>query len=137
MHFTPPALDREFVLTVSRSSGKGGQSVNKTATRVQLMFCIPASLLLTETEKAILLDKLAGKLTAEGEVQVSAQTERTQLGNREAATKKMYALLNRCFVVRKKRKPTKPGAAVKEKRLQSKKRKGQRKADRKVRFSED
>ncbi|MFA7379979.1 MAG: alternative ribosome rescue aminoacyl-tRNA hydrolase ArfB [Bacteroidia bacterium] len=121
MHFKPPFLDKEFRLSASRSGGKGGQNVNKLSTKVMLEFNIAASLLLTEKEKEILTEKLFARLNKEGDVQVVAQTERTQMGNRLLAVKKMYALLNKCFVENKKRKATSPSKGSKERRLQSKK----------------
>ncbi|MBX7205974.1 MAG: aminoacyl-tRNA hydrolase [Bacteroidia bacterium] len=130
MHFIPPFLDSEFSVKTSRSSGKGGQHVNKTSTKVLLGFSVHDSLLLTADEKTILLEKLAHKLTNNGLLQVVAQAERSQLGNREIAVKKMYALLNKCFVVRKKRKATKPTKTATEKRLTAKKRRGLHKKER-------
>lgn len=121
MHFKPPFLDKEFRLSASRSGGKGGQNVNKLSTKVMLEFNIAASLLLTEKEKEILTEKLFARLNKEGDVQVVAQTERTQMGNRLSALKKMYALLNKCFAEKKKRKATSPSKSSKERRLQNKK----------------
>lgn len=122
MHFKPPYLITEFVFKTSRSGGKGGQNVNKVSTKVLLEFSIVDSSLLTEKEKTILLEKLSDRLTKDGVLQIVAQEERSQLGNKEVALKKMYAALNRCFIVRKKRKATKPSKTSVEKRLQSKKR---------------
>lgn len=121
MHFKPPFLDKEFRLSASRSGGKGGQNVNKLSTKVMLEFNIAASLLLTEKEKEILTEKLFARLNKEGDVQVVAQTERTQMGNRLSALKKMYALLNKCFAEKKKRKATSPSKSSRERRLQNKK----------------
>lgn len=106
----------------SRSGGAGGQNVNKVSTKVQIDFSIVDSALLNKEEKELLLQKLEGKLTNEGVLQMVSQTERTQLGNKEVALKKMYHTINKCFVVKKKRKATKPSKSSIEKRLQSKKR---------------
>lgn len=122
MHFKPPYLLSEFVFKTSRSSGKGGQNVNKVSSKVQINFSIVDSFLLNEEEKQLLLEKLEGKLTSDGVLQVVAQEDRTQLGNKEIALAKLYRILNNCFVVRKKRKATKPTKASKTKRLDSKKR---------------
>jgi ribosome-associated protein len=130
MHFKPPYLLTEFVFKTSRSGGKGGQNVNKVSTKVQINFSIRDSYLLTEEEKGILMEKLEGKLTNEGILQIIAQEDRTQLGNKEIALKKMYQVLNNCFVIRKKRKATRPTKASKIKRLDSKKLTGERKKSR-------
>ena len=132
MHFKPPYLDSEFIIKTSRSGGKGGQNVNKVSSKVLLEFPVSVSRILTNEEKNVLLEKLATKLTNEGVLQIVCQTERSQLGNKEIALKKMYNTLNRCFVVRKKRKPTKPSKASVEARLESKKRNAEVKKLRKV-----
>ncbi len=121
-HFVAPFLNKEFTVKTSRSGGSGGQNVNKVATKVLLEFNIIHSQILTEVERAILLQKLADKLTLDGVMQVVAQAERSQLANKEIAFKKMYQLLNKCFVVRKKRRATKPTKSSVKQRLTSKKR---------------
>lgn len=131
MHVEAPYLNKEFVFKTSRSGGKGGQNVNKLSTRVQVDFNIQQSQLLTPEEKALIMEKLAGKLSGEGILQTVSQTERTQLGNKNVAIKKMYHAINKCFVVAKKRKPTKISKAAKEKRLSNKKKRGEVKKQRK------
>ncbi len=132
MHFTPPFLNSEFIFKTSRSGGKGGQNVNKVSSKVLIEFHINDSQLLNDDEKKILLEKLASKLTKDDVLQIVSQTERSQLGNKEIAIKKMYSVLNRCFVVRKKRKATKPSKSSVEQRLKAKKRNAEIKKLRKV-----
>ncbi|HSH65885.1 MAG TPA: alternative ribosome rescue aminoacyl-tRNA hydrolase ArfB, partial [Bacteroidia bacterium] len=97
-------------------------NVNKVSTKVELDFDVIHSALLTPDQKEIILNKLAGKLTKEGILQIVVQAERSQLANKEIAIKKFYDLLNKCFVVTKKRKATKPSRSSQEKRLKTKKR---------------
>jgi len=121
MYIKPPFLDKEFTIKTSRSGGKGGQNVNKVSSKVQIDFAVSQSLLLSPTEKETIFLHLKIKLTNDGLLQVIAQTERTQFGNRRIALKKLYQLLNKCFIVRKKRSITKPTASSVEKRLDTKK----------------
>lgn len=127
-------LDPEFKFKTSRSSGAGGQNVNKVSTKVELDFDVANSALLSTEQKEIILEKLAGKINKEGILQIVAQTERSQLGNKEIAIKKFYTLVNNCFAVKKKRKATKPSKASKEKRLQTKKRASEIKKSRQTKW---
>lgn len=122
MHLTIPDLEPEIHFKTSRSGGKGGQHVNKVSTKVELNFCISESQLLTAEQKERLLEKLSGRLTKDGMLQIVSQTERSQPGNKRIALQKLYALLTEMLVVQKKRKATKIPKSVKEKRLIMKKR---------------
>ncbi|HZJ74354.1 MAG TPA: alternative ribosome rescue aminoacyl-tRNA hydrolase ArfB [Perlabentimonas sp.] len=110
----------EFRFSASRSGGAGGQNVNKVNTKVELRFSITESQLLTDNEKELLLKKLKNRITTEGELIIVSQTERSQLGNRRRCVEKFYALLKESLTPPKKRKPTKPTRASKERRLEKK-----------------
>ncbi len=123
-------LSSEFQISAVRSSGPGGQNVNKTSSKVEVRFQVANSALLTDEEKTIIAEKMAGQLTNEGELIVTAQTDRSQLKNKETAIKKLYRLLDKAFVKPKARKPSKPSAAAKEKRLERKNQQSEKKAQR-------
>ncbi|MCW0483614.1 alternative ribosome rescue aminoacyl-tRNA hydrolase ArfB [Gaoshiqia sediminis] len=125
-----PDLSSEFVFQTSRSSGPGGQNVNKVNSRVELRFDIPNSALLTDGQKEMLLKKLASKLTSEGALLVVSQEDRSQLRNKELATEKFYELLRRALKPLKRRRATRPTRASVERRIQSKKQLGEKKSRR-------
>ncbi|MCX6219592.1 MAG: alternative ribosome rescue aminoacyl-tRNA hydrolase ArfB [Bacteroidia bacterium] len=121
----------EFVFTASRSSGPGGQNVNKVSSKVDLRFNLWSSALLDEKEKAIIAEKLTNKINKEGELVLVAQTDRSQLKNKEKVIAKFYHLLEKALMPPKKRYKTKPTRASVEKRLESKRVKSTIKASRK------
>ena len=110
----------EFVFQASRSGGPGGQNVNKVSSKVELRFNIAASSLLSENEKSVILEKLANKINKDGELLIVAQTDRSQLKNKEKVIEKFYILLEKALTPRKRRLKTKPTKASIEKRLVSK-----------------
>lgn len=124
-------LSSEFVFKTSRSSGPGGQNVNKVNTKVELRFNIKSSQLLTHEEKELLLLKLSKKINLVSEIIVVSQSERTQLKNKEKTIFKFYKIIEEAFKVQKERKPKKTSKAAKEKRLENKKRLSLRKIFRK------
>jgi ribosome-associated protein len=130
-------LDKEFTFKASRSGGKGGQNVNKVSTKVELYFDVQNSAILNEDQKNRLFVKLRNRISKDGILSVVSQTERSQLGNKELAIEKFYGLLAQALFVPKKRKPTKPGKAVKEKRLKEKKKRGEKKKNRGRGFEND
>ena len=120
----------ELIFSFSRSSGPGGQNVNKVSTKAELRFHILNSALLSQDEKALLSDKLAKRINRAGELVLVSQSERTQLKNKEVVIEKFYSLLRRALAPRKKRKPTRPSEATREKRLEDKRIKAQQKEQR-------
>lgn len=113
--------EKEFVFSSSRSSGPGGQNVNKVSTKVELRFNLLLTSVFSEEEKAVILKKLKNKITCAGELVLTSQSERTQTGNREAVMEKFYNLLTRALTPPKKRTATNPTLASKIKRLDEKK----------------
>ncbi|MEX2110480.1 MAG: alternative ribosome rescue aminoacyl-tRNA hydrolase ArfB [Gemmatimonadaceae bacterium] len=120
----------ELDVRVSRSSGAGGQHVNKTSSRVEIFWNIPASRALSDDERSRLLDKLSSKLTTEGSIRVVASDMRSQSRNRDLAEERLADLVRRALVIPRKRRPTKPTRASKEARLEEKKRHARKKQDR-------
>lgn len=117
----------EFDFATSRSSGPGGQSVNKVNTKVTLRFDVAHSQILNEDERAKLKEKLSNKISGDNILIINAESERSQLRNKEEAIKKFYELLKEAFKVKKKRKPTKPTKASVQKRLDKKKQQAEKK----------
>ena len=117
----------ELSFTTSRSGGPGGQHVNKVNTKVTLRFDIDNSEVLSDKEKSVLKEKLSNKVTNDNFLVISAESERSQLKNKEEAVKKFLDLLKQVFKVKKKRKATKPSKAAVEKRLTEKKKQSEKK----------
>ncbi|WP_291859810.1 alternative ribosome rescue aminoacyl-tRNA hydrolase ArfB [Marinilabilia sp.] len=122
---------KELSFSAKRSSGAGGQNVNKVNTKVELRFSIPDSTILSNREKELLKSRLANKLTHKGELILMAETERSQLRNKVQAIKRFYTLLEWGLRPVKKRIPTKPSKASKRKRLDEKKKLSEKKSRRK------
>jgi ribosome-associated protein len=111
----------ELDIRVSRSSGAGGQHVNKTSSRVEIFWNIRGSRALTDEQRARLQSKLASRLTTDGSIRVVASDMRSQSRNRELAEERLTETVRRALVVPRKRRATKPTRAAKEARLESKK----------------
>jgi ribosome-associated protein len=113
-------ISSELTFNTSRSGGKGGQHVNKTESKVELVFDLENSEGFSDDEKEWLQVKLASKLK-DGKIHIIAQTDRSQIKNKAEAVQKFFVLITKSLVKPKKRKPTKVSKAAKEKRLNAKK----------------
>jgi ribosome-associated protein len=120
----------ELDIRVSRSSGAGGQHVNKTSSRVEIFWNIASSPTLTDDQRARLKGKLASRLTTDGSIRVVASDMRSQTRNREIAEERLADLIARSLVVPRKRRATKPTKASKEARLDTKRRHSNKKRER-------
>lgn len=123
---------KELIFKASRSSGSGGQNVNKVSTKVELRFDIDSSLLLADNEKNRIKIKLKNRISSENILIISSDSERTQLGNKKKAIEIFFDLLEKALRKPKKRIKTKPTKASKERRLKEKKRKSDKKKYRKL-----
>jgi ribosome-associated protein len=127
-------LAPELFFKTSRSSGKGGQNVNKVSTKVELNFDVAGSALLTPEQKQRIMERLPNRINKENILQVVVQSERSQFRNKELAIEKFKQLIASCFVEKKKRIKSKLPRSVKEKRLNDKKKRGEKKKLRGERF---
>ena len=121
----------ELTFRFSRSGGPGGQSVNRTATRVELLFDVAQSSSLSAAERQLILKRLASYVDRDGVLHLFSQTTRSQHRNRQDVCSRFRALLRKSLHVRPRRIPTKPGRRVRERRLQEKRRQSLRKKQRK------
>lgn len=118
---------RELRFTFSRSSGPGGQNVNKVSTRVTLLFDVASSPSLSDLQRERISRALASRLTQDGILRIDAGEARSQAANREMAVERFTRLLAGALRVRKKRTKTRPTRASVERRLGEKSRRSERK----------
>ena len=123
-------LMQELTYRTSRSGGKGGQNVNKVETKVEVRFDVTASAALSDAEKELVSEKLANKISADGILSATNQTERSQLANKEKAEQKLLHWVEKALIQPKKRKRVRIPPEVKAARLESKRRRSDIKATR-------
>jgi ribosome-associated protein len=131
---TIPRSELDF--RTSRSTGAGGQHVNKTSSRVEISWNINRSVALTDEQRDLLSSRLGTRLSEEGAVRVVASDTRSQLRNRQAAEQRLAELLARSLRVQKKRRPTRIPRAANEARLTEKKKHSDKKRSRQQRSTE-
>ncbi len=120
----------EISYTASRSSGPGGQHVNKADTRIQLRWNVRTSVALDDSDRTLLGQKLARRLTGTGDLVLACDTFRSQRRNREEVTERLVEIIQQALQQPKKRKPSRPTRAAKEKRRQQKQRRSKIKKSR-------
>lgn len=120
----------ELQFRFSRSSGPGGQNVNRTSTRVELLFDVAHSPSLTDDQRELLLQRLRNQIDKAGVLHIVAQSERSQWQNREQAMARLAAMLTVALRRTRHRVATRPTHASQERRLQQKRRRSQAKAHR-------
>jgi ribosome-associated protein len=123
--------EEELSFSAARAGGPGGQHVNTASTAVTLRFNVADSPSLTPGQKARIMERLGSRLTAAGELLVTARDSRSQHANREAARERLAAMLRKALTRRKPRRPTRPTRASQRRRVQSKKHRGRIKQQRK------
>jgi ribosome-associated protein len=117
----------ELRFRFSRSSGPGGQHVQKSSTRVELLFDVASSPSLTDEQRARVMERLSGYVDSAGVLHLVAQSERSQWRNREEAVERFQALMRKALKPRKRRRSTRPTAASKETRLHKKRQRAETK----------
>lgn len=113
--------DAELEITASRSSGPGGQHVNKTDTRIQIRWNMEESGQVSDYQRRLLRKNLSTRITEAGDILVSCDSHRSQRRNKEEALQRLAAMVREALIPPKPRKKTKPTRAAKERRLQDKK----------------
>jgi ribosome-associated protein len=117
----------ELITRATRSGGPGGQHVNTSSTRIELLWNVVESGALTEAQRARVRAKLGTRMDSDGFLRVVASESRSQRQNRAAAEQRLVELVRRALAVPKRRIPTRPSRAAKEARLAEKRRRGEKK----------
>jgi ribosome-associated protein len=120
----------ELSYRASRAGGAGGQHVNTSSTRIELLWSVRTTSALDDEARSRVLEKLATRIDGEGFIRVVSSARRSQLQNREAAEMRLVELVRQALVVQKRRRPTKPTRGAKEARLSEKKKRGDTKRQR-------
>ncbi|MEO8201045.1 MAG: alternative ribosome rescue aminoacyl-tRNA hydrolase ArfB [Gemmatimonadota bacterium] len=129
MIITPTLSIADYELTyhASRSGGPGGQHVNTSSTRIELLWNVAESQSLTDQQRHLLLKNLRHRLDSTGQLRLVSTTSRSQLANRRDVLGRLQELVSAGLVIPKKRKKTKPSRAARERRLTTKKKQGEKK----------
>lgn len=132
LYYVRDCLLREVQYRTSRSSGPGGQHVNKTESRVELRWSPGETACLSESQKQIVLGRLAKRITDDGTLIMVSEKYRSQYRNKAELSERFLELILASLVPVKKRKPTKPSRSSVEKRIRSKKIRGEIKRSRRT-----
>ncbi|MDR6921886.1 MULTISPECIES: alternative ribosome rescue aminoacyl-tRNA hydrolase ArfB [Chryseobacterium] len=127
-------FSKELSFKTSRSSGAGGQNVNKVETAVTVLWKVVESEFFNDDQKELIQQKLKNRINAEGLLFLTVSESRTQLMNKNKAIEKIIDLVNKALIVPKKRTATKPSRAQKQKRLDGKKKLSDKKENRRFKF---